>query len=60
MAEAFRVRLRDVAGFSYVPHPIPMRNKKEVTVYYLFFASQRPVAEKIVSHIFDKYRNRRA
>jgi three-Cys-motif partner protein len=60
MAEAFRVRLKDVAGFSYVPIPIPMRNKKEATVYYLFFASHKPVAARIVSQIFDKYRDRRA
>jgi hypothetical protein len=29
-------------------------------VYYLYFASQKPVAANIVNHIFDKYRNRGA
>jgi three-Cys-motif partner protein len=60
IAEAFRERLRKVAGFSNVPPPIPMRNTTGATVYYLYFASQKPVAQNIVNHIFDKYRNRGA
>lgn len=56
IAKAFQVRLRKVTGFSYVPDPIPMRNSKGAIVYYLFFASQRPVAANIVSDIFNKYR----
>jgi three-Cys-motif partner protein len=60
IAEAFRVRLKQVAGFSHVPAPIPMRNTIGATVYYLYFASQKPVAANIVNHIFDKYRNRGA
>ena len=58
VAEAFRERLRCVAGFKHVPKPLPMRNSKGAIVYYLFFASQKPVAEKIIQHIFNKYRNR--
>lgn len=58
VAEAFRQRLRKVAGFSYVPEPIPMRNEKGATVYYLFFASQKPAAEGIVNDIFNKYRKK--
>jgi len=34
-----------------------MRNRNAI-VYYLFFASQVDVAEKIVVDIFNKYRNR--
>ena len=60
IAEAFRERLEAVAGFGYVPEPIPMRNSRGAVVYYLFFASQKPVAAKIVTQIFDKYRNRGA
>jgi three-Cys-motif partner protein len=60
VAEAFRQRLRAVGGFSNVPEPIPMRNTKGAIVYYLFFASQKPVAQNIVSYIFNKYRNRGA
>jgi three-Cys-motif partner protein len=60
VAEAFRERLRTVAGFSNVPPPIPMRNSLGATVYYLYFASQKPVAQNIVNHVFDKYRHRGA
>ena len=60
VAEAFRMRLKKVAGFKYVPEPIPMRNNKGAIVYYLFFASQKPVAENIVKDIFNKYRTRGA
>ncbi len=56
-AEEFRSRLIKVAGFKRVPEPLPMRNRSAV-VYYLFFASQVDVAEKIVIDIFNKYRNR--
>lgn len=55
IAEAFRTRLRDVAGFQYVPAPIAMRNSTGAIVYYLYFASNKPVAEKIVKHIFKKH-----
>jgi three-Cys-motif partner protein len=57
IAEAFRKRLRDVAGFARVPKPMPMRNSKGAIVYYLFFASQKDTAEKIVFDIFGKYKN---
>lgn len=58
VAEAFRKRLEDVAGFSNVPKPIAMRNSQNSIVYYLFFASQKPVAEEIVGDIFKKYHDR--
>ena len=53
---AFRGRLRSVAGFEFVPEPLPMKNSNNAVVYYLFFASQKPVAEKIIADIFAKYR----
>lgn len=58
IAEAFRQRLLTVAGFGHVPKPMPMRNRNGAVVYYLFFASPKPVAEKIVENIFKKYANR--
>lgn len=58
VAEAFRKRLQEVAGFKYVPHPMPMRNEKGAVVYYLFFASQNQTGARIVKNIFDKYRAR--
>lgn len=60
IARAFKKRLRNVAGFKNVPDPIPMRNSIGSTIYYLFFASQKDVANKIVLDIFRKYRNRGA
>lgn len=60
IAEAFRKRLKNVAGFNCVPEPIPMRNSKGAVVYYLFFASPNKTGEKIVRYIFDKYRKKGA
>ena len=56
IVEAFRRRLRKVAGFQFVPEPLPMRNSTNAVVYYLFFASQKPVAQKIIDSILKKYR----
>jgi three-Cys-motif partner protein len=60
IAEAFRIRLKEVAGFARVPKPIPMRNSRGAIVYYLFFASQKDTAEHIVLDIFKKYEHRGA
>ncbi len=54
-ASAFRDRLKRVAGLKRVPEPLPMRNSKGSTVYYLFFASHKGTAEEIVKYIFDKF-----
>jgi three-Cys-motif partner protein len=58
VAEAFRERLKKVAKFKHVPKPLPMRNSRGATVYYFFFASQKPVANRIIEHIFNKYKKR--
>ncbi len=58
VAEAFRVRLKEVGGFKYVPKAMPMRNTKGAVVYFLFFAAQQPAADKIVKDIFAKYAHR--
>ncbi len=55
---AFRKRLKDVAGFAHVLEPMPMRNSRNAVVYYLFFASQQPVAAQIVREIFASHQNR--
>lgn len=57
VAKAYHHRLRKVAGFQYVPEPMPMRNTKGATVYYLFFASPNKTANKIVQDIFEKHGN---
>lgn len=55
ITRAFQTRLKQVAGFAYVPDPVPMRNTKGAIVYYLFFASPNRTAHKIVKYIFDRY-----
>jgi three-Cys-motif partner protein len=56
--DAFRGRLKKVAGFEYVPEPMPMRNSKGSVIYYLFFASPNRTGGKIVKSIFDNYRDK--
>lgn len=58
VVDAFRLRLKEVAGFQNVPDAMPMRNSLGKVVYYLVFASQQPVAGNIVKDIFNKHRNR--
>jgi three-Cys-motif partner protein len=58
VAEAFRERLQRVAGFKYVPTPIPMRNDQGAIVYYLYFASPKETGAQIVEDVFTKYRQR--
>lgn len=60
IADAFRKRLKEVAGFNNVPKPIAMRNTQNAVVYYLYFASHKPVAEGIVQDIFAQHRDRGA
>ena len=58
VAEAFRQRLKNVAGFKYVPKPMPMRNTRGAVVYYLFFAAQKETASNILEDILSKYVHR--
>lgn len=53
---AFQQRLKTVAGFQFVPEPLPMKNKTNAVVYYLFFASQNSTGNKIIADIYKKYR----
>ncbi len=58
VVKAYQSRLKKVAGFTYVPESIPMRNSKGAIIYYLFFASPNKTGAKIVKDIFDKYRDK--
>jgi three-Cys-motif partner protein len=58
LIDAFRDRLKKVAGFEYVREPMPMRNSKGSVIYYLFFASPNRTGGKIVKNIFDNYRDK--
>jgi three-Cys-motif partner protein len=59
LAAKFRERLQNVAGFKYVPEPLPMRNSTGSVVYYLYFASPNSTGHKIVDYIFNKHRERK-
>jgi three-Cys-motif partner protein len=59
LESAFRERLKKVAGFKYVPEPMPMKNSTNALLYYLYFATQNETGEKIAKHIFKKYSQRR-
>lgn len=56
LADEFRKRLKNMAQFEYVPEPILMSNTKNGPLYFLYFASQQNVANKIINDIFNKYR----
>lgn len=56
LIKAFRKRIQDVAGFGFVPEPLPMKNSSGAVVYYLFFASPNRTGAKIVNDIFKTYR----
>jgi len=60
VVNAFSDRLHKIAGFEFVPEPIPMRNSNGAVVYYLFFASPNKTGNKIVEDIMTKYRNKGA
>jgi three-Cys-motif partner protein len=57
LKDGFIHRLKNIATFSYVPEPILMRNKQGGPLYFLFFASHKPVAQSIARDIFDKWRS---
>lgn len=56
IVNAYAARLKEVAGFKYVPTPIPMKNRNGAVVYYLLFASNNQTGDKIARAIFKKYR----
>ncbi len=58
VAMAFCERIKETAGFKFVPEPLPMRNTTGAIVYYLIFASPNKTGDKIVTDIFRKYREK--
>ena len=58
VVSAFAEKLKKVAGFQYVAQPLPMRNNKGTTVYYLMFASPNKTGHSIVNDIISKYEDR--
>ena len=56
LVSAYRQRLADMAGFKYVPKPLPMRSGTGAILYYIYFASQNETANTIVTYILEKHR----
>ena len=56
VAEVMREKLQK-AGFTFVPPPIPMRNSRRATIYYLYFASHNETGASIVEQVFAKFRS---
>ena len=56
LKQGFREGLKKKAGFSCVPDPILMTNTVGGPLYFLFFASQKQVAQNIAQYIFENYR----
>ena len=55
LKRGFRERLKQIAGFSFVPEPILMKNKAGGHLYFLFIASHQPVAQGIAEDILRKW-----
>jgi len=55
IAKAFQKRMHVVAGFENISEGLPMCNSKGAIIYYLFFASQKQLATKIIKDIFNKH-----
>jgi len=56
IAAEYQRRLKEIAGFKFVPDPIPMRNSKGAVIYYLFFASNNQTGDRVARAVFKKYR----
>lgn len=56
IAESFRERLKNLAGFKFVPEPIKIKNSIGATLYYLFFASHNETGNRIAEHILKSHK----
>ena len=55
--KAFQKRLKNEAGFKFVPKPKPMHNSKGGVVFYLFFAGPNETGARIARHVLNKTRS---
>jgi len=49
VVNAYRERLRNVAGFNHVSNPLPFRNRRGNVLYYLVLASHNETAVRIMN-----------
>jgi three-Cys-motif partner protein len=55
LKRGFKERLERIAGFEFVPEPILMKAAAGQSLYFLFFASHKPVAGNIAEDILQKW-----
>jgi three-Cys-motif partner protein len=55
VTDSYIERLKEVAGFKYVPRPSSMKTTKNSDIYYLIFASHNEAAGKIMSYVMQNY-----
>ncbi len=55
LALAYCKRLREIAQFEYVLDPLPMKNSQGIPLYYLIFACEDKLANKIGGQIIRKF-----
>lgn len=60
IAKAYKERIKRVAGFNCVSEPFLLRNSQNSTMFYLFLASQKAVATKVMDYIFKHPTTRRS
>lgn len=58
IVEAYRARLKEVAGFKYVSQPLAMINEQGAPIFYLIGASQAKPGLKVFNGVFQKWRKK--
>jgi three-Cys-motif partner protein len=53
----YKNRLKNDAGFKFVPDPVPIHNKSGAIIYHLFFGSKNPTANRVAKYILNTYRD---
>jgi three-Cys-motif partner protein len=59
VVEAYRTRLKEVAGYPHVSTALPMSNDQGSPLYYLIGASQKEVGRRVFDAVFSKRRKAR-
>ena len=54
LANAYRQRLTQQAGFAYAAPPRPFKNRAGAELYYLFFASPNAAGYRVAKHLLEK------
>jgi three-Cys-motif partner protein len=56
IVDAYRTRLKEIAGFAYAPKPLLLTvPRTNAPLYYIVFASHKATGNRIATHILKKY-----